>query len=216
MDLMAQYPDKYFDLAIVDPPYGGGNHSLNNFKSHGKRVNKYGKNLIWDIAPTREYFNELFRISKQQIIWGGNHFSLPAKKNFIIFNKLNVPENLNLSQCEYAWTNIKGNSKIFKYFPKIDPNRFHPTQKPVALYKWLLQKYAKSDWKILDTHFGSGSLAVACNELGFQLTASEIDKDYFNAACKRIEQAYNEHKNQPSLLPDTAGHAAAVGELAYE
>jgi site-specific DNA-methyltransferase (adenine-specific) len=195
MKLMATMPDKSIDLAIVDPPYGGGNHSLHNLKSNGKRVCKYDKRIDnWDIAPKEKYFNELFRISQFQIIWGGNHFLLKPSKNFIIYNKLNVPDNFNMSQCEYAWTNIKGNPKRFDYFPKMDKERFHPTQKPVALYKWLLNKYGKPGWKILDTHFGSGTIAIACNELMFNLTAIEIEKDYFNAACKRIKEAVKQYE----------------------
>jgi site-specific DNA-methyltransferase (adenine-specific) len=189
MKVMAEYPDGYFNLAIVDPPYGGGNHSLRNFRSHGKRVCKYGKKIDdWDIAPNEEYFNELFRISQFQIIWGGNNFLLKPSNNFIIYNKLNIPYNFSLSQCEYAWTNLKGNPKRFDYFPKMENERFHPTQKPVALYKWLLAKYAESGWKMLDTHMGSGSSVIACIDMGYEMTACEIDAEYFEAAVKRRKE----------------------------
>ncbi|MCL2381338.1 MAG: site-specific DNA-methyltransferase [Treponema sp.] len=155
--------------------------------SAGKWVSKYGDKIIaWDIAPDPEYFKELFRVSKHQIIWGGNYFDLPPSRNFIVWRKKGMPENFSMAMAEYAWTNISGNAKVFEYRTQ-DPERFHPTQKPVALYKWLLFKYAKQGDKILDTHFGSGSIAVACNEMGFNLVASEIDNDYFNAACARIK-----------------------------
>ena len=192
MELMAKYPDKYFDLAIVDPPYGMGSHHQRNKQIKGTKGYSYGsakKMAQWDNAPGPEYFEELFRISKYQIIFGGNYFNLPAKRNFFIYRKTNIPDGFNMAQCEYAWTNIEGNASIFNYHSKPDPYRFHPTQKPADLYKWLLSKYAKPGWKILDTHFGSGSIAVACNELGFKLTASEIDPDYFDIACKRITEA---------------------------
>ena len=213
MDLMAQYPDKYFDIAIVDPPYGGGNHKLHNYKEGGNWKNRLGNKIdSWDIAPDTSYFNELFRVSKQAIIWGGNNFTLPISKNFIIWYKPKMSgDGFSMAAAEYAWTNIPGNSKVY-VFSQYEKERIHPTQKPVALYKWLLSNYAKQGDKILDTHLGGGSIAIACNEMGFNLTASEIDEDYFNAACKRIEQAHNERKNQPGLFPDTAGRAAVVGE----
>ena len=189
MELMKQYPDKHFQLAIIDPPYGIGNHSLHNFRSHGRRECKYDKRINeWDIAPEPEYFQELFRVSKYHIIWGGNYFNLPPSRNFIIYNKTNISDNICLSQCEYAWTNIQGNSKIYNHFPKPNNGRIHPTEKPISLYKWLLSKYAKQGDKILDTHFGSGSIAVACYDMGFDLTASEIDEDYYNAAVNRLKQ----------------------------
>ena len=199
MKLMSQYPDKHFDLAIVDPPYGGKNHNLHNYKSvltdsgairtGGKWTSKYGNKINeWDNPPNKNYFEELFRISKYQIIWGGNYFDLPRSRNFIIWRKKTISENFSMAMAEYAWTNIPGNAKVFEYHPQ-DPKRFHPTQKPVALYKWLLSKYAKQDYKILDTHMGSGSIAIACNEMGIDLTASEIDADYFKAACDRVREA---------------------------
>ena len=187
MDLMAQYPDKHFDLAIVDPPFGGAvNKKV--ARTGGTWAAKYGTNINkWDIVPDQAYFNELFRVSKYAIVCGGNYFQLPSSRNFIIWQK-HIPENFTMAMCEYLWTNIDGNAKIFKC-PSIGEDRFHPTQKPVALYKWLLSKYAKQGDKILDTHFGSGSIAIACNEMSFNLTASEIDQDYFNAACLRVREA---------------------------
>ncbi|MDR2922562.1 MAG: site-specific DNA-methyltransferase, partial [Treponema sp.] len=148
----------------------------------------------WDNAPDEKYFCELFRVSKKCIICGGNYFNLPPSRNFIIYRKTNIPETFNMAMCEYLWTNIDGNPKVFDYFSLPDNERFHPTQKPISLYKFLLSRYAKPGWKILDTHFGSGSIAVACNEMGFNLTASEIDEDYFNAACKRIKEAIKQYE----------------------
>jgi site-specific DNA-methyltransferase (adenine-specific) len=197
MKLMATMPDKSIDLAIVDPPYGGGNHHQNNKQIKGTKGYSYGsseKMKRWDIAPEPEYFNELFRVSKHQIIFGGNYFNLPLSRNFIIYHKSNIPEGFNMAQCEYAWTNIKGNSKIYSYHAKPNIGRFHPCQKPVELYKFLLGKYAKSGDKIIDTHLGSGSIAVACNELGFNLIAIEIEKDYFKAACKRIKETIKHYE----------------------
>ena len=189
---MAQYHDKHFDLAIVDPPFGIGNHHQRNKQIKGTKGYSYGtaeKMNSWDNPPDQAYFDELFRVSKYQIIWGGNYFPLPPKRNFIIYHKSNIPEGFNMAQCEYAWTNIDGNSRIYSYFAKPDNDRFHPCQKPIALYKFLLANYAKPNDKILDTHFGSGSIAVACNDMGFSLIASEIDADYFEAACKRVKEA---------------------------
>lgn len=201
MKLMPEYPDNYFDIAIVDPPYGAGGQIKKNHcrfggrfkkyrlnRSGGGRMKKYGDIIDkWDIAPEPEYFLELFRVSKSQIIWGGNYFGLPPNRNFIVWRK-NIPENFSMSMAEYAWTNITGNAKVFEHHSQ-DSRRFHPTQKPVALYKWLLSKYAKQGDRILDTHFGSGSIAVACNELGFELVASEKDEFYFEKACERIRLA---------------------------
>jgi site-specific DNA-methyltransferase (adenine-specific) len=189
MKLMATLPDKSIDLAIIDPPYGSAGGGKVRHAMGGGRFAKYGDGAeCWDIAPNKKFFGELFRVSHFQIIWGGNYFLLPPSKNFIIWHKLTISENFSMAMAEYAWTNIIGNAKIFSHHPQ-DKTRFHPCQKPVALYKWLLSKYAKPDWKILDTHFGSGSIAVACNEMGFSLIASEIDQDYFNAAVSRVKEA---------------------------
>ena len=184
MELMARYPDNYFDLAIVDPPYG-----LERFKKGGSHVNKYGsENGQWNNEkPTKKYFKELFRVSKNQIIWGANNFELPTSEYFIIWQKSNA-ENFSFAMCEMAWTNCKVPAKVYKklHVSVDDKNKIHPTQKPKELYKWLLDKYAKQGDKILDTHLGSGSIAIACHDYGFELTACELDKEYYDSAKKRF------------------------------
>jgi site-specific DNA-methyltransferase (adenine-specific) len=184
MQLMARYPDKYFDLAIVDPPYG-----LERFKKGGSHVNKHGsENGQWNNEkPTKEYFDELFRVSKNQIIWGANNFKLPTSEYFIIWQKSNA-EDFSFAMCEMAWTNCKVPAKVFKklHISVDDKNKIHPTQKPIELYKWLLDKYAKQGDKILDTHLGSGSIAIACHDYGFELTACELDIEYYESAKKRF------------------------------
>jgi site-specific DNA-methyltransferase (adenine-specific) len=207
-DLMARYPDKHFDLAIIDPPYGsaGDGPPWKNLKSgrwggHFEKYNKgetvrhatdgrftkYGEGAKhWDIAPDENFFIELFRVSRYQIIWGGNYYPLPPSRNFIVWRKLSISESFSMAMVEQAWTNLKGNAKYFECVPQ-DKERFHPTQKPVALYAWLLLHYAKPGWKILDTHTGSGSIAIACHNAGFELTACEINKEYFEKAMERIK-----------------------------
>lgn len=182
---MKQFPDKYFELAIVDPPYG-----LERFKHGGSVINRYGdENKQWNnVKPTQEYFDELFRVSKNQIIWGGNNFTLPTSEYFIIWDKIN-PENFSFAMCEMAWTNCKKPAKIFRLNSVSESKeRVHPTQKPIALYKWLLMNYAKQGDKILDTHVGSASSLLACYDMGFDYIGFEIDKDYYKAAQKRIEE----------------------------
>ena len=182
MELMARYPDNYFDLAIVDPPYG---IDRNGMQMGNSIFNKDDKN--WDNeVPIKEYFNELFRVSKNQIIWGGNYFELPCSQYFCIWDKGETMYGRDFAEAEFAWVR-KGGTRIYKKSPN-QLNRIHPTQKPVALYKWILNKYANQGDKILDTHLGSGSIAIACHNLGFDLTACELDKDYFDAAMKRLKQ----------------------------
>jgi len=191
MQLMARYPDKYFDLAIVDPPYGinlaNMNMGLGNTPKASKAKNRKWKAKDWDNSiPNDIYFIELKRISKNQIIWGGNYFNLGICNKFIIWDK-EVPEGLSFSDCEYAWTSFNGANKIFRYSAYLNKSeKFHPTQKPPQLYKWLLDKYAKQGDKILDTHLGSGSIAIACHDYGFELTACELDTEYYEAAKKRF------------------------------
>ena len=190
MDGMHNTPDKFYDLAIVDPPYGGGNHSMNNLRTGGTWAAKYGKKInVWDIAPKKEYFDELRRVSKNQIVWGANYFQMPPSRCFVVMFKPFISENFTMAMCEYAWTSFDNNAKLFRWDKRKEDfeNRTHPTQKPVSLYKWLLKNYAKDGDKILDTHLGSGSIAIACWDMGYDLTGYEIDKDYFDAASKRLE-----------------------------
>ena len=196
MELMARYEDNHFDLAIVDPPYG-----INAAKGVGKySQQKYGKdNKTWDDqTPTKEYFTELFRVSKHQIVCGANYFveHLYSTKSFICWVKNNPAPTF--AQAEYLWTSTDINGKVYDSGKQIihqiqrDGGSIHPTQKPVCLYEWLLINYAKEGDKILDTHLGSGSIALACHNLGYDLTACELDKEYYDAAIKRIDQ----HKAQ--------------------
>ena len=192
MELMARYPDNYFDLAIVDPPYG---INITNECMGGRKTIKPNKNKNWDNeVPTKEYFNELFRVSKNQIIWGGNYFELPVSRYFSIWDKGETMYGRDFAEAEFAWVN-KGGTRIYKNSPN-QLNRIHPTQKPVQLYKFCLDNYAKPGDKILDTHLGSGSIAIACHDYKFELTACELDKEYFNKAMERIKN----HTNQTKLF----------------
>ncbi len=199
MELMARYPDNYFDLAIVDPPYGidlaNMNMGIGKTKKASKAKNRKWTQKDWDNeTPSPEYFKELFRVSKNQIIWGGNYFNLGICNKFIIWDK-EVPEGLSFSDCEYAWTSFSGANKIFRYSAYLNKNeKFHPTQKPPQLYKWLLDKYAKQGDKILDTHLGSGSIAIACHDYGFDLTACELDTEYYEKAIERIKNHVSQLK----------------------
>ena len=192
MEYMAGLPDKAFELAICDPPYGIGVKTNMGKRKGAKNDNPSAE---WDSLPPIEgYFNELFRVSKNQIIWGGNYFSLPPSKCFVIWGKPKMTEFVSFSMAEYAWTSFDETSKI-KYFMNDVPS-IHPTQKPVALYKWLLSRYAKPGDKILDTHGGSGSICIACHDLGYDLTWMELDADYYKSACAR----YQLHAAQGALF----------------
>ena len=189
MLLMARYPDNYFDLAIVDIPYGLGD----KLTQGGTWANKYKKgDADWDVLPTKDYFNELFRISKNQIIWGGNYTELPATRCFLIWDKVAQMETM--ADCEFAWTSFDKNAKIFRHVRNTSEKRIHITQKPISLYKWILDKYDKEGDKILDTHLGSGSIAIACHDYGFELTACELDPDYYEASIKRIKNHISQIK----------------------
>ena len=192
MELLAGLPDKSVSLAIVDPPYGiNVNMNIGVRKGKGKKH----KTKDWDnSAPTKEYFDELFRVSKNQIIWGGNNYELPPSQYFCIWDKGETMYQRDFAEAEYAWVS-SGGTRIFKKSPN-QTNRIHPTQKPVALYKWLLKNYAKEGDTILDTHIGSGSIAIACYDMGFDLLGCELDKEYFDAMVKRFET----HKLQQKLL----------------
>lgn len=221
LELMARYPDNYFDLAIVDPPYGinapnmrMGHNPNRKDKTGGAttavklkgRLNSGGgklknrmlnkSSIEWDNEiPGKEYFKELFRVSKEQIIWGGNYFELRPTRCVLCWNKLQPWENF--SQWEMAWTSFDKPAALFTLSNTGGSNseiKIHPTQKPVKLYKWLLDRFAKEGMKILDTHLGSGSIAIACNDYGFSLTACEKNESYYNDAIKRIAQETQQQK----------------------
>ena len=193
MAVMANYPDKYFDIALTDPPYGLPESSTHRRGKLKNRIFNNGDLKLWDIKPSSEYFEELFRVSKNQIIWGGNYFPLPPTRCVIVWDKVQPWENF--SQVEIGWTSFDMPAQLFK-FDNRTGGKSHPTQKPVALYKWLLSKYAKPGDKILDTHGGSMSSVIACIDGGFDMVCSELDKDYFDAAVNRI----NKHVRQMDMF----------------
>ena len=179
MDLMKRYKDNHFDLAICDPPYGIGISENPVRQAHAKK--QWDKNV-----PSNEYFKELVRVSKNQIIWGGNYFDLPPTQNYIVWDKVQ-PHDFSLAMCELAWCSIQKPIKMFTYSVLRERNKIHPTQKPVKLYEWLLTNYAKQGDKILDTHVGSASSLIACHNLNFEYIGFELDTDYYNAATERLE-----------------------------
>jgi site-specific DNA-methyltransferase (adenine-specific) len=195
MKLMARYEDNHFDLAIVDPPYGINASEMTMGSGKNK---KYSKGKKWDNkTPEQKYFNELIRVSKNQIIWGGNYFTdkLKPSRCYIFWDK-GINGDCDFADGELAWCSFDKVLRIapirYKGFLGADKIRIHPTQKPIRLYEWLLMNYANEGDKILDTHLGSGSIALACHNLGYDLTACELDKDYYEKAMKRIQ----EHKQQ--------------------
>lgn len=183
MEYMRGCEDNEFDLAIVDPPYGIGNpnHEANTSKLYT------GKNWNNKI-PTAKYFKELFRVSNNQIIWGSNYYTiyLPMKMGWIAWDK-RIPGNPNgFSKIELAWTSFVSGDELVSIRVH-QKNKIHPTQKPRILYEWILEKYAKEGDKIIDTHLGSGSIAIACHNRGFELLGTELDKDYYDASIKRFK-----------------------------
>lgn len=211
MEAMAEMPDKAFDLAIVDPPYGIGVESWDFTKPNRPELSEriragYQKYVskVWDSAiPLQEFFTELLRISENQIIWGGNYFTdlLPTSRGWAYWNKgMDYAMSTNFSHGELAWTSFDKRLLSFTVSPKSETSggkyRIHPTQKPVALYKWLLQNYAKPGDKILDTHLGSGSSRIAAYDLGFDFVGYELDADYFQAQ----EERFARHAAQPKLF----------------
>jgi site-specific DNA-methyltransferase (adenine-specific) len=183
-DIMKDIPDKFFELAIVDPPYG-----INMANGAHSNLKKLG-NKDWDIqTPDNAYFSELFRVSENQIIWGGNYFSLMPCRGFIFWDKTPMPPSY--AAGEYAWTSFNCNAKKWNGKTGNETSvqfRIHPTQKPVALYRWILSQYAKPGDKIIDTHSGSGSCAIACHLEKFDFLAIEKDEDYYKASVKRLEE----------------------------
>jgi site-specific DNA-methyltransferase (adenine-specific) len=199
MDLMKEYPDNHFDLAIVDPPYGiNEDGSRNHSRGKCAKARFYKSFSGCDKEPmSKDFFSELLRVSKNQIIWGANHFiqnNPIGSPCWIVWDKENGLTDF--ADAELAWTSFKSAVRIFRYRwqgmlqgdMKNKENRIHPTQKPVALYKWILKKYSKDGDKILDTHLGSGSIAIACYYMGFDLVGSELDEDYYKAMMERIEK----------------------------
>jgi site-specific DNA-methyltransferase (adenine-specific) len=185
MEVMKTFKDKQFDLAIIDPPYG-----INAGKmTMGSGKHKFSKDKDWDSAiPTAEYFAELFMVSENQIVWGGNYFTehLPPTPHWLLWDKKNP--NLSFAEGELAWVRKGKNLRIFKHYSAMveKGGKIHPTQKPVQLYKWILQNYAKEGDTILDTHFGSLSIGIACHDMKFDLTAIELDADYYEQAKQRL------------------------------
>ena len=198
MEIMKQYPDKYFDLAIVDPPYGIGAAKMNLGKGGGVAKSNNHKKKDWDSeTPTMDYFNELFRVSKNQIIWGGNYFDLPKTKGWIVWKKMDIKNDFN--PLEMAWTSdLKMGFLDYLWCGMWQENmkdkekRIHPTQKPVDLYDWIIRNYSKPNQKIIDTHLGSGSIALAIDKanrldnMNLEFVGIELDEEYFYASLKRF------------------------------
>ena len=193
MDLMSRYPDNYFDLAIVDPPYGIGNKLVDGGGTRKAKFDNDRNSIKWDNKPNYKYFEELKRVSKNQIVWGGNYLIRPMiiadfeieSSCWLIWDKI---QEFTGSDFEMAWTSFDKASKAFRMsrVEAYSKGKIHPTQKPTKLYKWLLKNYAKEGDKILDTHLGSGSIAIACHDYKFELTACELDPEYFEKAKQRI------------------------------
>jgi site-specific DNA-methyltransferase (adenine-specific) len=193
MEFMKSKPDKYYDLAIVDPPYRDSKD--NDMNQWNRKYIENGRLKDWNDKPSKEYFRELIRVSKNQIIWGANNFNLDFK-GFIVWDK-DISIDMKFSMCEIASLsdNLSTVSKMVKIrCQNADNVRIHPTQKPVALYKWLLDKYAKPNDKILDTHGGSMSIAIACHDYGFELDLCELDKEYYDKGLERVKNHVNQLK----------------------
>lgn len=201
MEYMKSIPDKFFDLAVVDPPYG---ISITKMNMGGRNTIKPDLNKKWDSSiPDREYFKDLFRVSVRQIIWGGNYFNLPASQYFAVWDKGETMYGRDFAECELAWVS-SGGTRIFKKSPN-QINRIHPTQKPVSLYAWIMRNYAKPGDKILDTHLGSGSSRIAAYRLGFDFYATEIDEEYFQAQEERFHrECFGEIKTDKGILVQTS------------
>ncbi|MFA5387302.1 MAG: DNA methyltransferase [Candidatus Paceibacterota bacterium] len=192
MEVMKHVNQAYFDLACVDPPYGGGDIASHTPRAKGTTKNKIHKATVWNIAPEGEYFDQLFRVSKNQIIWGANHYPqfLTSSRGWVFWDKL-YENTFNFSAGELAYTSFDRVLKMFRCSQRWIPNtplNIHPCQKPVKLYEWLLKNYAKEGDRILDTHLGSGSSAIAAHYAGFDFVGCELDEDYYKAACERFDR----------------------------
>jgi site-specific DNA-methyltransferase (adenine-specific) len=224
MEFMKDIPDKYYELAIIDPPYGSENIKGGYTAGKGGGVaqpRNYHKELWNQPAPTKEYFQELIRISNNQIVWGANHFisKIPYDSScWIVWDKDNGAGSF--ADCELAWTSFNTAVRKFKYRWQgmlqeyggdRKEQRIHPTQKPVALYKWLLKNYAKPGDKIFDSHVGSGSIRIACHDMGFDFEGCEIDKDYWEAQEKR----YNQYAMQGDLFSSEDTQKAIYQEVLF-
>jgi site-specific DNA-methyltransferase (adenine-specific) len=201
MLLMARYPDNYFDLAIVDPPYGigAGSKKFINRNTKNLKAEKFYRDNDWDVKPNKKYFDELKRVSKNYIVWGGNYFidNLEPSRCYIVWDKKTGDNSY--ADCEIALTNIDANARIYSKFwlgahANNGTERIHPTEKPINLYGFILKNYAKEGFKILDTHLGSGSIAIACHDYGFELTACELDLEYYDKAIQRIQNHVAQQK----------------------
>jgi len=196
MDLLRRTPDNFYDLAICDPPYGIGNVLVDGGGTRKAKFDNNRDSVKWDILPTKEYWNELFRVSKNQIIWGSNYFYLPPTRSNLIWDKM---QKFTGSDFELAWTSFDKASKAFRMsrVEAYSQGKIHPTQKPIKLYNFCFNySEIKEGMKILDTHLGSGSIAIACHDYGFDLTACELDKEYYDKAMERI----NNHVAQQKLF----------------
>lgn len=213
MNILKQLPDKCIDLVLTDPPYGGGGqilgkenkeadladcstNTISAIRTGGGYFKKYLQGGVfenateithWDYAPSQEVFDEIFRVSKNQIIWGGNYFNLPPTRCFNVWKKLTISEKFSMAMAEYAWTSFNDNAKLWEFAPQ-DPNRFHPTQKPVGLISKQIALYSKENDIILDCFSGSGTTAIACNRLKRRFICIEKDKEYWQASVKRLEE----------------------------
>ena len=189
VEYMRTLPDKCFQLAIADPPYGGATKSVD--RTGGTWASKYGMKINhWDEAPNQEFFDELDRISVNRIIWGANYFSMPPTRCFVVWKKMTISESFTMAMAEYAWTSFNLNAKVFEFPPQGDRNdpKFHPTQKPVELYAWLLKHYATSGDRIFDPMMGSQSSRTAAYKMGFDYVGCELDKEYFAKGCERFDR----------------------------
>ena len=208
LELMRTLPDKCFQLAIADPPYGGagndisGANEIRNERGRFKKFQqcsrtggtwaaKYGTNIKeWDVAPSQEFFDELERVSVNRIIWGANYFTMPPTRCFVVWKKMTISESFTMAMAEYAWTSFNANAKVFEFPPQGDRNdpKFHPTQKPVELYAWLMNTYAKPGDRIFDPMMGSQSSRIAAYKLGFDYVGCELNKEYFAKGCERFDR----------------------------